>query len=71
MGGTGVVGVLRNGDGPTVWLRADMDPLPVREETGWPYDSKETAAEGWLGPRRRTRRIPEARRRRGRTRACR
>jgi amidohydrolase len=46
VGGTGVVGVLRNGDGPTVLLRADMDALPVREETGLPYASKETAAEG-------------------------
>ncbi|MEU3984753.1 amidohydrolase [Streptomyces sp. NPDC026672] len=40
VGGTGVVGVLRNGDGPTVLLRADMDALPVREETGLPYASE-------------------------------
>ncbi|MEV5737451.1 amidohydrolase [Streptomyces sp. NPDC052292] len=40
VGGTGVVGVLANGDGPTVLLRADMDALPVREETGLPYASK-------------------------------
>ena len=46
IGGTGVVGVLRNGDGPTVLLRADMDALPVREETGLAYASTETAAEG-------------------------
>jgi hippurate hydrolase len=39
VGGTGVVGVLRNGDGPTVLLRADMDGLPVRERTGLPYAS--------------------------------
>lgn len=39
VGGTGVVGVLRHGDGPTVLLRADMDALPVREETGLPYAS--------------------------------
>ncbi|WP_055525299.1 amidohydrolase [Streptomyces graminilatus] len=39
VGGTGVVGVLRNGDGPTVLLRADMDALPVPEETGLPYAS--------------------------------
>ncbi len=34
VGGTGVIGILRNGDGPTVLLRADMDALPVHEETG-------------------------------------
>lgn len=37
VGRTGVVGVLRNGDGPAVLLRADMDALPVREQTGLPY----------------------------------
>ncbi|QSQ27137.1 amidohydrolase [Pyxidicoccus parkwayensis] len=42
VGGTGVVGVLRNGDGPTVLLRADMDALPVRETTGLPYASTVT-----------------------------
>ncbi|MGW3193468.1 amidohydrolase [Streptomyces sp. NPDC001118] len=40
VGGTGVVGRLSNGDGPTVLLRADMDALPVREETGLPYASQ-------------------------------
>ncbi|MDQ1027888.1 amidohydrolase [Streptomyces umbrinus] len=39
IGGTGVVGMLRNGDGPTVLLRGDMDALPVAEETGLPYAS--------------------------------
>ncbi|MFG6502531.1 amidohydrolase [Microbacterium sp. P05] len=39
IGRTGVVGVLRNGDGPTVLLRADMDALPVVEDTGLPYAS--------------------------------
>lgn len=39
VGGTGVVAVLRNGDGPTVLLRADMDALPVQEATGLPYAS--------------------------------
>ncbi len=39
VGGTGVVGVLRNGPGPTVMLRADMDALPVEEKTGLPYAS--------------------------------
>src|SRR5512146_1354578 len=40
IGKTGVVGLLRNGDGPTVMLRADMDALPVEETTGLPYASK-------------------------------
>src|SRR5688500_13272432 len=34
VGGHGVVGLLKNGDGPTLLLRADMDALPVVEETG-------------------------------------
>jgi amidohydrolase len=42
IGGTGVVAILRNGAGPTVLLRADMDALPVREETGLPYASTAT-----------------------------
>jgi len=42
VGGTGVVALLRNGDGPTVLLRADMDALPVREATGLPYASTAT-----------------------------
>nr|WP_121034447.1 amidohydrolase [Terracoccus luteus] len=43
VGGTGVVGILRNGDGPTVLLRADMDALPIRERTGLAYASTDTA----------------------------
>jgi amidohydrolase len=39
VGGTGVVGLLRNGDGATVLLRADMDALPIQESTGLPYAS--------------------------------
>jgi amidohydrolase len=39
VGRTGVVGVLRNGDGPTALLRADMDALPMQEKTGLPYAS--------------------------------
>lgn len=52
VGKTGVVGVLRNGDGPTVMLRADMDALPVQEATGLPYASTATAtdAEGKTVP---------------------
>ena len=39
IGKTGVVGLLRNGDGPTVMLRADMDALPIAEASGAPYAS--------------------------------
>ncbi|MFH8486788.1 amidohydrolase [Streptomyces longisporoflavus] len=39
VGGTGVVGVLENGAGPVVWLRGDMDALPVKETTGLAYAS--------------------------------
>jgi len=39
IGKTGVVALLRNGHGPTVMLRADMDALPVEEATGVPYAS--------------------------------
>ncbi|KAJ2982112.1 hypothetical protein NQ176_g1595 [Zarea fungicola] len=40
IGGHGVVGVFVNGDGPKLLLRADMDALPLKEETGLPYASK-------------------------------
>lgn len=40
VGGTGVVAVLRNGTGPTVLVRADMDGLPVEEKSGLPNASK-------------------------------
>jgi amidohydrolase len=39
IGGTGVAGVLANGAGPAVLVRADMDALPVLEQTGLPYAS--------------------------------
>lgn len=45
IGKTGVVGILDNGKGSTVMLRADMDALPVREATGLPYASKATATD--------------------------
>ena len=45
IGITGVVGVLKNGDGPTLMLRADMDALPVQEATGLPYASSATATD--------------------------
>jgi hippurate hydrolase len=40
VGGTGIVAVMRNGDGPTVMLRTDMDALPVEEKTGLAYASQ-------------------------------
>ena len=40
VGGTGIVAVLKNGAGPTVMLRTELDALPVTEETGLPYASK-------------------------------
>lgn len=43
IGGTGVAGILANGDGPVVMLRADMDALPVQERTGFAYASTATA----------------------------
>lgn len=42
LGKTGVAAVMRNGKGPTVLVRADMDALPVEEKTGLPYASKAT-----------------------------
>src|SRR5918911_3933483 len=50
VGGSGVVGVLRNGDGAAVLLRADMDALPVREATELPYASETTAADAEGNP---------------------
>jgi hippurate hydrolase len=43
VGGTGVVAVMKNGAGPTVMLRTELDALPVPEKTGLPYASKVTA----------------------------
>ncbi|MDR2999200.1 MAG: amidohydrolase [Microbacterium sp.] len=45
IGVTGVIGVLANGEGPVVWVRADMDALPVKEDTGLPYASTATGVD--------------------------
>lgn len=42
VGGTGLVAVLRNGSGPTLLVRTDMDALPIKEQTGLPYASQVT-----------------------------
>ena len=39
VGGTGVVAILKNGDGPTIMLRTELDALPIEEKTGLPYAS--------------------------------
>jgi hippurate hydrolase len=46
VGGWGVVGVLKNGAGPTVMIRTDMDALPVKEQTKLPYASTVTTRDG-------------------------
>ena len=43
VGGFGLVAVLKNGAGPTVLVRTDLDGLPIEEKTGLPYASKQTA----------------------------
>jgi len=48
VGGTGVVAILKNGPGPLVMMRADMDGLPVPEKSGLPYASKATQID-WDG----------------------
>ena len=45
VGGYGLIGVMKNGDGPTLMLRADMDALPLEEKTGLPYASKIVATD--------------------------
>lgn len=45
VGGTGVVGVLDNGDGPVIMSRADFDALPVQEQTGLDYASTATTTD--------------------------
>ena len=63
VGKTGVVAVMQNGPGPVVMLRADMDGLPVIEQTGLPYASKRravpaTARGGKKAHSRKTSRVP-------------
>lgn len=63
VGGTGIVAVMKNGPGPVLLLRADMDALPVTEQTGLPYASKnagvmhacghDTHMTSWIGIARR------------------
>lgn len=63
VGGTGVVAVMKNGPGPVLLLRADMDALPVAEQTGLPYASQtpgvmhacghDTHMTSWIGIARR------------------
>ncbi len=45
VGGTGIVAVMKNGAGPTIMLRTELDALPVEEKTGLPYASKAHAAD--------------------------
>ncbi|WP_228370761.1 amidohydrolase [Candidatus Korobacter versatilis] len=46
VGGTGIVAILKNGAGPTVMLRTELDALPVLEQTGLPFASKVQAKDG-------------------------
>jgi hippurate hydrolase len=48
IGGHGLVGILDEGEGPILLVRADMDALPIAEATGLPYASRETAVD-WNG----------------------
>ncbi|MEM7358415.1 MAG: amidohydrolase [Pseudomonadota bacterium] len=49
VGGTGVVAIMKNGDGPMVSMRADMDGLPVEEKSGLSYASKATQTDPITG----------------------
>ncbi|MEX0298388.1 MAG: amidohydrolase, partial [Kordiimonas sp.] len=49
VGGTGVVATLKNGEGPLVMMRADMDALPIKEQTGLPYASNITQVNNLTG----------------------
>lgn len=52
VGGTGVVGVMKNGAGPTVLLRADMDGLPLRRQAAWPMQPPSCRPASTGSPRR-------------------
>src|SRR5690606_35028066 len=60
VGGTGVVGLLRNGSGATVMLRADMAALPIAERTG--VHCARARAPGWIPRAGALARMPRARR---------
>jgi amidohydrolase len=45
-GGNSVVGILRNGEGPVIMLRTDMDALPLEEKTGLPFASRKITTDG-------------------------
>ncbi len=47
VGGFGVVGVFKNGNGPTILVRCDLDGLPVKEQTGLPYASTTMTKDDW------------------------
>src|ERR1044071_9010626 len=49
IGGTGVVAILKNGPGPTVMLRTELDGLPVEEKTGLPYAIMARTKDAWHG----------------------
>ncbi|MGB0449259.1 MAG: amidohydrolase [Porticoccaceae bacterium] len=51
VGGTGVVAILKNGDGPLVMMRGDMDALPIEEKSGLAYASKVTQTDPITGKR--------------------
>lgn len=53
IGGLGVIAICKNGPGPTVLLRADIDGMPVREQTGLPYSSTKTQTDNLDGQTKR------------------
>ena len=51
IGGTGLIGVMENGEGPSIMLRADMDGLPLKETTGLDYASKASGQDKEASPK--------------------